>query len=309
MTANSGQLDNLPFINEARVKSVLEWAPLIDVLENAMIEFSAGRVNQPVRQMVPVPGEDAIIAAMPAVGESMAVKIVTLFHNNPSRGLPSHQAVIVVFNKDNGTPLAVLDGRLITEMRTAAGSAAAARRLALAKPSVITVLGSGVQGRAHVEALRAVRDCEEWRIWSRNEAAGKALAQEVGATFVADVNEAVTGADIVACTTSAKEPLFDGTLIKPGAFVTSVGWNTADGRELDDAAMANTVIVESRDAANDQAGDVRVSGCEIFAEIGEVYAGNKVIPDNATVIFDSVGIAIMDVAAAQLVYELVSQGS
>ena len=157
----------------------------------------------------------------------------------------------MVFNKDNGTPLAVLDGRLITEMRTAAGSAAAARRLAPSTPSVITVLGSGVQCRAHVQALKAVRDCEQWRIWSRNEAADRALAREVGATFVADISEAVSGADIVACTTSAKKPLFDGTLIKPGAFVASVGWNTADGRELDDAAMANTCLLYTSPSPRD----------------------------------------------------------
>ena len=97
-----------------------------------------------------------------------------------------------------------------------------------------------------------------------------------------------------------------GDWLKPGAFVTSVGWNTHDGRELDDAAMAHTVVVESRDAARDQAGNVRGSGCEIFAEIGEIYSGARSVPDGATVIYDSVGIAIMDVAAAKLAYDLMS---
>ena len=119
-------LDALPFINEARIAEVLEWTPLIDALERAMVDFSAGNVEQPVRQMVPIPGHDAIIAAMPAVGEAMAVKVVTLYHDNAGTDIPTHQAVILVFDKDNGSPLAVLDGRLITEMRTAAGSAAAA---------------------------------------------------------------------------------------------------------------------------------------------------------------------------------------
>lgn len=117
----------LPYICEAEIAAVLEWGPLIDAMERALISFSAGEVEQPVRQMVPVPGKDAIIAAMPAVGEAMAVKVVTLFHDNAGTDLPTHQAVILVFDRDNGSPLAVLDGRLITEMRTAAISAAAAK--------------------------------------------------------------------------------------------------------------------------------------------------------------------------------------
>ncbi|MEM7407871.1 MAG: ornithine cyclodeaminase family protein [Pseudomonadota bacterium] len=294
---------DLPYFSEAAVAGVLEWIPLIDALEHAMIDFSAGNVQQPVRQMVPVPGHDAIIAAMPAVGEAMAVKVVTLYHDNAAIGLPTHQAIIVVFDKSNGSPRAVLDGRLITEMRTAAGSAAAARRLAVPAPEVVTIMGSGIQARAHIEALGAVRDWHALRIWARNEDAGQQLAAEFGGRFVSDAERAVRDADIVACTTAAKEPILTGDWLKPGAFVTAVGWNTADGRELDDAAMRNTVIVESYAAARDQAGNVRVSGCDVFAEIGEVFAGQKVVPGGATVIFDSVGIAIMDVAAAQLAYE------
>ena len=299
-------LETLPFFGEAAVAKVLEWEPLIDAIEQAMISFSAGRVAQPTRQMVPVPGHDAIIAAMPAVGDAMAVKVVTLYHGNAGTGVPTHQAVILVFDRENGTPLAALDGRLITEMRTAAGSAAAARRLAAAAPGAVTIMGSGVQARAHARALAAVRPPGELRLWARSEEAGRAAAEELGAVFVGDAERAVRGADIVACATSATEPILTGDWLKPGAFVTSVGWNGHDGRELDDAAMAHTVIVESRDAARDQAGNVRGSGCEIFAEIGEIYAGARAVPDGATVIYDSVGIAIMDVAAAKLAYDLMS---
>ncbi len=295
----------LPFIDEAQIEAVLDWGPLMDVLERAMSAFSAGQVAQPVRQLVQVPGHDAIIAAMPAVGEAMAVKVVTLYHANAGTGIPTHQAVILVFNKENGSPLAVLDGRLITEMRTAAGSAAAARKLAVRDRAVVTIMGNGVQARSHVEAFAEVTEYEELRLWSRNEARGKALAEEVGATYIANAEQAVRDADIVACTTSAKEPIVKGAWLKAGAFVTSVGWNTIDGRELDDAAMANTVIVESYDAARDQAGNIRGSGCEIFAEIGEVYTGAKIVPEGSTVIYDSVGMAIMDVVAAKLAYDLV----
>jgi len=298
-------MESLPYYGESAVRAVLTWGPLIDVTEAAMRSFSAGDVAQPVRQMVPVPGHDAIIAAMPAVGEAMAVKVVTLYHENAGTDVPTHQAVILVFDKDNGSPLAVLDGRLITEMRTAAASAAAARKLAVSAPKILTIMGNGVQARAHAEALSEVRQFDEIRLWARNEQNARQAAADIGATFVADAEQAVRDADIVACTTSATEPILQGAWLKPGAFVTSVGWNTADGRELDDAAMANTVIVESVDAAKDQAGDVRCSGCTIFAEIGEIFAGTKTVRTGATVIYDSIGMAIMDVAAAKLTYDLI----
>ena len=151
-------LASLPILDEDSVSSLLDWAPLIDALEAAMTQFSAGEVAQPVRQIVPVPDREGFIAAMPAVGEAMAVKIVTLYHSNAGTEIPTHQGVILVFDKDNGSPLALMDGRLITEMRTAAGSAAAIRRLAVESPGVVTILGSGVQARAHAQAIAEVRN-------------------------------------------------------------------------------------------------------------------------------------------------------
>ncbi|MDE0797340.1 MAG: ornithine cyclodeaminase family protein [Alphaproteobacteria bacterium] len=299
-------LASLPFFNEEQIAGVLEWTPLIDVMENALISLSAGKVEQPVRQMVPVPGRDAVIAAMPAVGEAMAVKVVTLFHENAGTGLPTHQAVIMLFDITNGTPLAVMDGRLITEMRTAAASAAAVRALAVETPEVVTIMGSGVQARAHAEALATVRPLDELRLWSRTETSGYAAAADIGAVFVADAEQAVRGADIIACTTSATEPVLMGDWLKPGAFVTAVGWNGHNGRELDDAAMDNTVLVEEIETAQNQAGNIRGSDCEIFAEIGEIYTGKKTVRGGATVIYDSVGVAILDVAAAKLAYDLLT---
>ena len=297
-------LEALPFYSEAAIAEALDWPLLIDALERAMIAFSAGEVVQPVRQMLPVPGHDAFMGAMPAIGEAMAVKVVTLYHGNAGSDIPTHQAVILVFDRDNGSPVAALDGRLITEMRTAACSAAAARELALASPDVTTIMGSGVQARAHANALASVRPLGELRLWARSEAAGRACAEEIGAVFVADAESAVRDADIVACTTSATEPILNGAWLKPGAFVAAVGWNGKDGRELDDAAMANTVIVDSRDAARDQSGNVRGSGCAIFAELGEILAGERTVPEGATAVYDTVGIAIMDVAAAKLACDL-----
>ena len=297
-------LETLPFHDEAAIAGVLDWPGAIEAFERAMIAFSSGEVVQPVRQMLPVPGHDAFMGAMPAIGEAMAVKIVTLFHGNAGTDIPTHQAVILVFDRENGSPVAVLDGRLITEMRTAAGSAAAARKLAVPDPEIVTIMGSGVQARAHAAALATVRPLGELRLWARRESAGRAAAEEIGAVFIGDAESAVRDADIVVCATSAKEPILKGDWLKPGAFVAAVGWNTPDGRELDDAAMANVVVVDSRDAASDQSGNVRGSGCAIFAEIGEILAGTRTVPEGATVIYDTVGIAIMDVAAAKLACDL-----
>ena len=297
-------LEELPFFNEAAVARVLAWEPLIDEIEKAMGALSSGQVAQPLRQMVPVPGQDAFLGTMPAAGSAIAVKVVTFYHGNAGTDVPTHQAVILLFDKGNGAPVATLDGRLITEMRTAAASAAAARALSVPTPEVVTIMGSGVQARAHARALAVVRPCEELRLWARTEASGRAAAEAVGAIFVDDAERAVRGADIVACTTAAKEPILMGDWLKPGAFVAAVGWNTPDGRELDDAAMSHTVVVESREAALDQSGNVRGSGCEIFAEVGEVYLGVRQVPSGATVIYDSVGVAVMDAAAAELAYNL-----
>lgn len=297
-------LESLPIIGERQIAALLDWEPLIDAMENALKEFSSGAVVQPVRQIIPVPGRDAVFAAMPAVGTAMAVKVVTLYHSNAGTDLPTHQGVILVLDIENGSPLALLDGRLITEMRTAAGSAAVARVLAPKSADVVTIMGNGVQAGAHVQALAKVRDWNELRLWARDETRGRQMAERVGATFVPDAEAAVRDADIVACTTAAKAPILHGGWLKPGAFVTAVGWNTPDGRELDDAAMANTVIVEPIEAARDQAGNVRGSNCEIFAEAGEIFSHSRIVPQGATIIYDSVGIAIMDVAAAKLVYDL-----
>ncbi len=299
-------LDRLPLIGEAEIATAVRWPDLIDAIEAAMMAFSARQVVQPVRQMIPVPGKDAFMGAMPAIGDAMGVKVVTLFRGNAGTDVPTHQAVVLLFDRANGAPLAVLDGRLITEMRTAAGTAAIVRKLTSDEPKTVAILGNGVQARAHADALRSVRKIGELRLWARNPNHGRPVAEDLGADFLGDAAEAVRDADIVVCATSATEPVLKGAWLRQGALVASVGWNGPDGRELDDDAMAHTVLVESRDAARDQAGNVRGSGCEIFAEVGDIYAGTATVPEGATVVYDSVGIAIQDVAAAGMAYDRVA---
>jgi ornithine cyclodeaminase/alanine dehydrogenase-like protein (mu-crystallin family) len=298
----------LPFLDEYHVRAHLEWDALIAAMENALIDFSAGRVQQPVRRFLTVDRYEGFFGIMPAVSDKvMGIKLVTFYPNNAARGLPTHLAMIQLFAPETGEALALIDGRLITEMRTAAVSAAATKVLAAPDARVLAVLGSGVQARAHVEALSRVRAFEEIRVWGRTRAHAERFADEVGASVMA-AEDAVRGADVVVTATAATEPILEGAWLKRGAHVNAIGWRGHTSRELDDAAMANVVVVESREAAHDQCGDVILSGAEIYAELGEILAAEKPARAEETTVFDSVGIAVEDISAAQLVYEAAGKG-
>ena len=293
----------LPFLDENTVRAHLKWDALIAAMASALIDFSAGGVQQPVRRLLKVEPHDGYFAVMPAASaDTVGAKLVTFYPSNAARGLPTHLAVILLFAPETGEALALLDGRLITEMRTAAVSAVATKVLAAPDARVLAILGSGVQARAHVEALRHVRDFPEIRVWGRTRAHAERFANEVGAKLMSAA-DAVRGADVIVTATAASEPVLEGAWLKPGAHVNAIGWGGHTSRELDDAAMANVVVVESREAAHDQCGDVILSGAEIYAELGEILAGDKPARAEETTIFDSVGIAAEDMAAARLVYD------
>src|SRR3989441_13036303 len=159
------------FLNEEQVRKHLHMAELIPAMEKALIEFSAGEVTQPVRSVITVDPPGGFFGMMPALTpEGLGIKIVTFYASNAERGLPTHMATIFLVDPETGTPLAMMDGRLITEMRTAAVSAAATKLLASSSAKVLAILGSGVQARSHVEALRLVRRFEEVRVWSPTKA-------------------------------------------------------------------------------------------------------------------------------------------
>ncbi len=290
------------FLDEEAVRKRLQMPALIETMQKALIDFCAGGVIQPVRQFVNIDAYNGVFGLMPAVSNAMGIKLVTFYPGNQAKGLHTHHALILVFKPETGEPLAVMDGRLITEMRTAAVSAVATRILAAPQTPVLAILGSGVQARAHVEALRCVREIEDIRVWSRSAANAAKFAAEVGAT-VMGAEEAVRDADIVVTATAATDPILQGAWLKNGTHVNAVGWNGPDGRELDDDAMRFLVFVESRDAAIDQAGNVRGSHATIMAEIGEALVSPDRTWQEQTTIFDSVGMAIEDVSAAQLVLD------
>ena len=291
------------FLNEEQVREHLRMAELIPAMERALIDFSAGRVTQPVRSIISVDiaAATGFLGLMPALTpDGLGLKAVTFYPSNAQRGIPTHMATIFLVDPQTGTPLAIMDGRLITEMRTAAVSAAATKLLASPAAKVLAILGSGVQARSHVEALRLVRQFEEICVWSPTHA--KQFAQEIGATAM-PAEEAVRGADVIVTVTSSKTPVLNGNWLKPGCHVNAIGACRPDWRELDDEAMQNGVVfVDSRGGAMKESGDVILSGAKIYAELGEALAGKIPTRASETTIFKSLGMAVEDIAAATLVY-------
>jgi ornithine cyclodeaminase/alanine dehydrogenase-like protein (mu-crystallin family) len=294
------------FLNEEQVRQHLRIADLIPAMEKALTDFSAGKVTQPVRQVIPIDPPGGFYGIMPALTpEGLGQKIVTFYPPNAVKGIPTHMALIVLNDPETGAPLAVMDGRLITEMRTAAVSAAATKLLAPNDAKGLAILGSGVQARSHVEALRLVRQFEEIRAWSPTREHAEQFAEEIGAKAMS-AEEAVRDADVVVTATNAKTAVLKGLWLKSGCHVNAVGACRHDWRELDDEAMANVVFVDSREAALKESGDVILSGATIYAELGEVLAGKVPPRANETTIFKSLGMAVEDIAAAMLVYRSVT---
>jgi thiomorpholine-carboxylate dehydrogenase len=292
------------YLDEDAVRAVLEWDELIAAMESALRSFSGGEVQQPVRTVLTVEKGRRYLGVMPAVArEAMGAKLVSFYPANAGTALPTHMAMVLLFDPETGEPLAVMDGRLITEMRTAAVSAAVTARLAAPEGRILALLGSGVQAGAHLEALRRVRTFDDVRVWSPTAANAERFATAHGATRTADAETAVRGADVVVTATSATEPVLRGAWLKAGAHVNAVGATRPAWRELDDAAMANVLVVDSREAALRESGDVILSGAAIAAEAGELFAGKRTIAASQTTVFKSLGLAVEDLAAAKLAYD------
>jgi thiomorpholine-carboxylate dehydrogenase len=291
------------FIDEEQVRKHLRMADLIPAMERALIDFSAGKVTQPVRQVIPVDPPGGFYGIMPALTpDGLGQKIVTFYPPNAAKGIHTHMALIILNDRETGAPLAVMDGRLITEMRTAAVSAAATELLAANNAKVLAILGSGVQARSHFEALSLVRKFEEIRVWSQTKSNAEGFAKEIGAK-VNSAEKAVRGADVVVTVTSSTTPVLKGAWLKRGCHVNAIGACRPDWRELDDHAMKNSVVfVDSREAAMKESGDVILSSAKIYAELGEAFAGKVSPREKETTIFKSLGMAVEDIAAALLVY-------
>ena len=307
-------------LTEDDVKALLPLDELIQAMEGALARFSAGEVQQPVRTVLSVGAQRAYYGVMPAViadPPSMGAKLVTVFNGNLAKGLPSHLATILLFDPDTGALAAVLDGRYITEARTAAVSAVSAKALARHDATRLALIGSGVQARSHLEALRLVRPITEVRVWSpqagnRERFAADASGHGVTVRACDTAEAAVDGADLLVLVTASPTPVIEDGWVAPGTHVICVGACRPDQREMPpDLVSRGRLIVDSRAAALVEAGDIvqgireqRFDASHVAGELGEVLLGRvagRRGRDEVT-IFKSLGMAVEDVAAADLVY-------
>ncbi len=285
------------------VRRLLSLDALLPAIEQALIELSAGRVTQPLRTVFELKEPGSLLFVKPAlVGDALATKLITQVPGNPARGLPTMIATLLLLDPASGVPLAVMDATWLTELRTAAVSAVATRALCDASPKRLAILGSGALARSHALALAAVVPLRDIRVWSPTRANAERCAADIGGHAMASAEAAVRDADIVVTVTNASTPVLHGRWLKPGALVHAVGAPRPTWRELDDEAMANYVIADNRHAAENESGDVILSGATVQCEIGEVLVGTIAVPAGRTIIFKALGQAVEDAVAARIVY-------
>jgi ornithine cyclodeaminase len=307
-------------LTEDHVKSLLSMTELVAAMEAAVARFSAGEVLQPVRTVLTVGPTRAYFGVMPAYIEQpprLGAKLVTVFNENHARGLPSHLATIVLLDAETGALVALMDGRYITESRTAAVSAVSVRHLARAEASTMAIIGSGVQARSHLEAYAAVRTLRSVRVWSPNERSRARFVEEMSGHVGARIDDcpsaehAVAGADLVVLVTSSPTPVIEDSWIAPGAHVVSVGACRPEQREMSPRLVKQSrLFVDSRAAALVESGDVVMGIREqhfdaghIAGELGELVLGRVAgrQHDEQITIFKSLGMAVEDVVSADLV--------
>ncbi len=309
-------------LSEKEIRRLIDIEEMIGALEKAHLQFSTGKAVMPVRLVVPLPQIKGRITSMPAyLGEDRALgmKVVTYFQQNPKEGLPAILATIMLYSPETGKILALMDGGFITATRTACASAMATKILANPETPTLGVLGAGVQSAAHIRALCRVRAIKSIKLYSPSGNSARRLKEELEPEVkikiepVKTAEEATRGADLLVTATTAPEPILNSSWLKPGAHINAIGSHRPDLREIDAATMKRAkVFVDSREAIMAECGDVLLAIKEgaiaerhASVEIGEVLPGNKpgrTTPEEIT-LYKSVGIAVQDVAAAQLVYQ------
>ncbi|MDP1612954.1 MAG: ornithine cyclodeaminase family protein [Sulfuritalea sp.] len=294
-------------LDDDTVRRHLSLDALLPAIEDALMALSAGSVLQPLRTVMELPGPGSLLFVKPAlVGGALATKLITQVPGNAARGLPTMIATLVLLDPATGVPLAVMDATWLTALRTAAVSAVATRCLRDNRPKRLAILGSGALARSHALALTAVVPLRDIRVWSPTRANAERCAADIGGNASPDAESAVRNADIVVTVTHASTPILMGRWLKPGALVHAIGAPRPSWRELDDEAMGNYVIADSRLAAETESGDVILSDARVQCEIGEVLAGTHQVPEGVTVIFKALGQAVEDAVAARIVYEAVT---
>lgn len=302
-------------LSERDVRALLDMESCIEAMADVLSSLARGELHLPLRSVVAPAGAETLFGLMPAYrGDPQplwALKEIVIAPANPARGLDAHQGVVLLHDGETGRVLAILNASPVTEIRTAAVSAVATRALARPDARRVAILGAGVQARAHAHALRAVLDDPEVRIWARRPEAAAELAHELGAIVAPSVEAALAGAEVVCTTTAAREPIVRRSWLEPGAHVNAVGACLPTTRELDTETVAcASLFTDRRESCLAEAGDYLLAVAEgaigpehIKAELGEVLAGMH--PgrerDDELTIFESLGIAVEDLAAAELV--------
>lgn len=302
-------------LSERDVRALLDMESCIEAMADVLSSLARGELHLPLRSVVAPAGAETLFGLMPAYrGDPQplwALKEIVIAPANPARGLDAHQGVVLLHDGETGRVLAILNASPVTEIRTAAVSAVATRALARPDARRVAILGAGVQARAHAHALRAVLDDPEVRIWARRPEAAAELAHELGAIVAPSVEAALAGAEVVCTTTAAREPILRKGWLAPGAHVNAVGACLPTTRELDTETVAcASLFTDRRESCLAEAGDYLLAAAEgaigpehIKAELGEVLAGMH--PgrerDDELTIFESLGIAVEDLAAAELV--------
>lgn len=297
---------------ESEVRSLLNYAELIPSLESALGKFSkrdSAEVLQPVRSSVPLHKHSGFLLLMPCYMENQGVlctKLVSLYNRPEGCNLPSTHATVMLFDPEGGHVIAVINGEVITAMRTAAASAISAKLLMRPDAEVLTILGTGKQALSHYNVFTEIFPFKEVRVWSHSKQKAETFAHSLSGPVKPydSVEEAVRGADVIVTVTRATEPVLFGRWVKPGAHVAAVGACRPNWRELDDALMKQAVVyADSREGAMAESGDVILSGVDVFAEIGEVINGTKPAHREKTTVFKSLGLGVEDAASAQLVFD------
>jgi ornithine cyclodeaminase/alanine dehydrogenase-like protein (mu-crystallin family) len=288
---------SLLVLDERQVRSLLTMGECIEAMEEVLRSLARGELHQPLRPVTRPEGSDTLMGLMPAYrgGERPAwsLKEIVIAPGNPARGLDAHQGAVLLHDGETGRLRALLNASAITEIRTAAVSGVATRTLARPGARVVAILGGGVQARSHAEAMRSVLQEPEIRTWMRRD----------GGT----PEDVLRGAEVVCTCTSAREPILERCWLEPGAHVNAVGSSVPSARELDtDTIAAATLVVDRRESALHEAGDLLLAGFgedRIAAELGEVLAGTHPGRTDAEelTVFKSLGLGVEDLAAAELV--------
>ncbi|XP_007559492.1 ketimine reductase mu-crystallin [Poecilia formosa] len=294
------------------VESVLRYRDLVPRLEDALGKFSrrdSAEVVQPVRTAVPLQKHRGFMGLMPTYMENdgvLSTKFVCFYKREKGSTLPAVQATVVLLDPERGNIKAVMDGEVITAMRTAAVSAISAKLLMASGAEVLAILGTGTQALSHYTVFTEMFSFKEVRVWSRTKENVERFVRSVGGGVkgCGSAEEAVRGADVIVTVTGSTEPVLHGQWVKAGAHVAAVGACRPDWRELDDVLMKSAVVyTDSREGALSESGDVILSGAQVFAELGDVINGTKPAEREKTTVFKSLGMGVEDAVSAQLVFD------